>query len=83
MSDELTHDLGADPNEIASITVGANSTAANTAFTVLDTAAAGERFGGLAITPVPVPDSYALAQVSLGLLGGIAPRQRKSTRHNA
>ncbi|RTL31882.1 MAG: PEP-CTERM sorting domain-containing protein [Burkholderiales bacterium] len=37
----------------------------------------------MAITPVPVPDSYALAQVSLGLLGGIARRQRKSMRHNA
>lgn len=83
VSDELTHDLGADPNEIVSITVGTNSTAANTAFTVLSTAAAGERFGGLAITPVPEPDSYALALVSLGLLGGLARRQRKSTHHNA
>jgi len=40
VSDELTHDLGADPNQLVSITVGADSTATNTNFHVLQTAAA-------------------------------------------
>jgi hypothetical protein len=80
VSDELTHDLGADPNEIVSITIDpTKSTAANTAFTVMSTAAMGERFGGLAIAPsVPEPESYALALVSLGLLGAVARRQRQA-----
>jgi hypothetical protein len=51
VSDEATHDLGADPNQLVSITVGANSTATNTAFSVLETAAAGERLGGVAYKP--------------------------------
>ena len=51
VSDELTHDLGADPNQLISITIGANSTPANTSFAVLQTAAAGERLGGVAIAP--------------------------------
>ena len=51
VSDELAHDLGADPNQLVSITIDANSAAANTAFTVLQTAVAGERLGGVAIVP--------------------------------
>jgi hypothetical protein len=51
VSDELTHDLGADPNQLVSITVGTNSTPSNTSFTVLQTAPAGERLGGVAISP--------------------------------
>lgn len=47
VSDETTHDLGADPNELVSITVGSTSTAANTAFKVLQTAPMGQRFGGV------------------------------------
>jgi len=50
VSDETTHDLGADPNQIVAITVGSGSTAANTAFTVLRTAVAGQRFGGVALS---------------------------------
>jgi hypothetical protein len=49
VSDELTHDLGADPNQLVSITIGANSTPTNTTFTVLQTAAYGERLGGVAL----------------------------------
>jgi hypothetical protein len=48
VSDETTHDLGADPNQLVSITIGSTSTAATNAFTVLKTAATGERFGGVA-----------------------------------
>jgi hypothetical protein len=51
VSDEWVHDAGADPNQLVAITIGANSTPANTAFTVLQTAAAGERYGGVAIAP--------------------------------
>jgi hypothetical protein len=51
VSDETTHDLGADPNQLVSITIGATSTAANTSFTVLQTAAAGERLGGVVYRP--------------------------------
>ncbi len=48
VSDEITHDLGADPNELVAITVTAASTAASTSFTVLKNSATGERFGGVA-----------------------------------
>ncbi len=48
VSDETTHDLGADPNELVAITVNAASTAAGTSFTVLKNSATGERFGGVA-----------------------------------
>jgi len=49
VSDEISHDLGADPNQIVSITINANSTAANTSFNVLSAAPAGQRFGGVAL----------------------------------
>jgi hypothetical protein len=77
VSNELTHDLGADPNEIVSITIGANSTASNTFFTVLDTASYGERFGGVALAPVPEPETYALMLAGLGLLGFVARRRKQ------
>jgi hypothetical protein len=80
VSDELTHDLGADPNEIVSITIGAGSTAANTAFSVFETAAAGERFGGVAIAPVPEPETYALMLLGLGALGMKRPLKRSRYR---
>ena len=81
VSDELTHDLGADPNQIVSITIGADSSASNTSFSVLEQAAAGQRFGGVALTPgvaaVPEPASYALMLGGLMALGGLA-RSRRS-----
>jgi len=51
VSDESAHDGGADPNQLVSITIRPSSTPANTAFTVLRTAKAGERYGGVAIVP--------------------------------
>jgi hypothetical protein len=51
VSDDWGHDAGADPNQLVLINISANSTPANTSFTVLQTAAAGERFGGVAIAP--------------------------------
>jgi hypothetical protein len=77
VSDELTHDLGADPNELVSIRIGANSTAANTSFTVLDTSLAGARFGGVAITPVPEPGTDILLVGGLGAIGWAGARRRK------
>ncbi len=51
VSDEKTHDLGADPNELVAITVGPGSTPTNTSFSVLQTAKAGERYGGVQVAP--------------------------------
>ena len=76
VSNELTHDLGADPNEIVSITVGDGSTATNTSFSVLETAAAGQRFGGVALAPVPEPENYALLLGGLGLVGAVVRRRK-------
>ncbi len=75
VSDELTHDLGADPNELVSITIGGTSTAANTFFDVLETAAVGQRLGGVAITPVPEPGTVALFFLGLALIGMPALRR--------
>ena len=81
VSDELTHDLGADPNEIVSITVGASSTASNDSFLVLDTAAAGDRFGGVAFAaPVPEPETYGLMLGGLSLLAWRKRRQAAGLR---
>ncbi|MEO8937995.1 MAG: hypothetical protein ABI327_14555 [Burkholderiaceae bacterium] len=55
VSDELTHDLGADANELVSIRIAANSTAYNTVFRVFATSRHGQRFGGVAIAPIPEP----------------------------
>ena len=77
ISNDGNHDLGADPNEIVSINVGDNSTAANTAFSVVEVAQAGTRLGGVAMAPVPEPESYALLLGGLGLIGA-AVRRRKN-----
>jgi hypothetical protein len=83
VSDEQTHDLGADPNEIVSITIGAYSTAANTSFTILSAADAGQRYGGVAITPtdvaaVPVPAAAWLFGSGLIGLTGLARKRKVS-----
>jgi hypothetical protein len=80
VSDEALHDLGADPNELVSITIGANSTAANTTFSVLQSAAVGSRLGGVALAPVPEPESYAMLLAGLGLMGLVARRKKATHR---
>jgi hypothetical protein len=69
VSNQGTHDQGADPNELVSITIGAGSTVFDTSFSVLETAAAGQRLGGVALAPVPEPANIALLLAGLGLLG--------------
>ena len=76
VSDESTHDQGADPNELVSITIGAASTPDDTSFTVLETAGYGERLGGVALAPVPEPANVALLFSGLGLLAFCARRRR-------
>jgi hypothetical protein len=51
ISDEATHDQGADPNQLVAITITVSSTAANTRFSVMKQASAGDRLGGVAIVP--------------------------------
>ena len=77
VSNESTHDQGADPNELVSITVGAASTPDDTSFSVLEIAGYGERLGGVALAPsVPEPGNLALMLAGLGLLGVCARRRR-------
>lgn len=77
VSDELTHDLGADPNELVSIRIGANSTASNTFFNVLETSVAGQRLGGVAIAPIPDPETGALIFLGLAVAGFVSRRGRQ------
>lgn len=74
-------DAGADPNLLVAITDNLAATTAGQVsgedFTVLQTAALGSAIRGVAINPVPEPESYALAFTALGLLGAVA-RRRKS-----
>ena len=79
VSEELTHDLGADRNEIVAITIGAGSTASNTSFSVLETAAAGQRFGGVALA-VPEPETYAMMLAGLAALGLVKRRRDTAPR---
>ena len=76
-------DAGAEPNKLVyftdNLSYGAAdaSTATSTELaTTLMTASVGEAIRGVAL-PVPEPESYALALMSLGILGVAAKRQRR------
>jgi hypothetical protein len=73
-------DSGADPNQIVALTdTVADTTAAQVTgenFTVLDTAALGQVFRGVALAPVPLPASAWLFLAGLGGIGVGARRRR-------
>ncbi len=75
-------DAGADPNQIVSITDTLADTSASQAsgeqFNVLDTAALGQVYRGVAIAPVPLPASAWLFVAGLGGLGIAGRRKRRS-----
>jgi hypothetical protein len=72
---------GADPNQIVAITdTLADTTAGQAAgenYTVLDTAALGQVYRGVAVAPVPLPAS---AWLMLSALGGLGLIGRRKTR---
>ncbi len=74
-------DAGADPNQIVAITdTLADTTAGQAAgenYTVLDTAALGQVYRGVAVAPVPLPAS---AWLMLSALGGLGLIGRRKTR---
>jgi hypothetical protein len=79
-------DAGADPNQIVALTDTLADTSAAQAsgenFTVLDTAALGQVYRGVALAPVPLPASAWLFLAGLGGVGVGARRRRRTTPQN-
>jgi hypothetical protein len=80
-------DSGADPNQIVAITDTLANTSASAAaaenFTVLDTAALGQVYRGVALAPVPLPAGAWLLLSGLGALALMAlmARPRRAISH--
>lgn len=81
VSDEATHDLGADPNELLGYHIAADGTLISEQ--LLDSATVGSRLGGVAylnnlnVAAVPESDTYAMLLAGLGILGFVARRKQK------
>jgi hypothetical protein len=75
-------DAGADPNQIVAITDTLADTSSSQAtgenYSVLDTAALGQVYRGVAIAPVPLPASAWLLLSALGGLGVIGRRKAQT-----
>jgi len=73
-------DAGADPNQIVSITDTLADTSASQVggekYNVLDTAALGQVYRGVAVAPVPLPDTAWLMLFGLGGFGFLALRRK-------
>jgi hypothetical protein len=75
-------DQGADPNELVGITDTLGDTMASQvtgeSFNVLETAAYGQVFRGVAFAPVPEPASMAVLASGVGLLGAVRRRRARN-----
>lgn len=78
----LLGDAGADSNRLVAITDNLSFTSASQAsnenFAVLQTAGLGQVIRGVAILPVPEPDTYAMLLSGIGLMGFIVRRKKKT-----
>jgi hypothetical protein len=76
----LLGDAGADPNQIVSITDNLGATSASQVsgedFSVLDTAALGQIYRGVAVPPVPLPPAVWMFLSGMGAFALIARRKR-------
>lgn len=68
-------DQGANPDQIVALTDTINATSSNASFTVLETSAAGSLYRGVALAPVPEPETWGLMVGGLAVLGALVRRR--------